>query len=57
MDRKDDVLQYYKDFQYYSIPLVDTGHMEEECNAAFWYRVPLVDHHILRPRLRAVHPF
>ena len=58
MDCQDDVLQYYKHFQYYSIPLVHTGHMmEEECDATFWYAFHPVSRDILCPRLRAVHPF
>ena len=53
-----DVLQYYRNFVCYSLPLVHSHHLTEESrNSAFWYGFHPVDCEILWPRVLAKHPF
>ncbi|KAH9031601.1 hypothetical protein EDB83DRAFT_2678375 [Lactarius deliciosus] len=57
MGREDDVLQYYRQFLCYSLPLVHAGHLtEDDRNAAFWYGFHPEDREILWPRLFGKNP-
>ena len=52
------VLQYHKDFQYYSTPLIHSCRMtEEDCDAAFWYGFHPVDCKALQLCLHTRYPF
>ena len=58
MDCVDDVLQYYRQFVCYSVPLVHAGHLsEEERDSAFWYGFYPEDREVLWPRLLGKNPF
>jgi hypothetical protein len=58
MDRKEDVLQYYRMFKHYSDPLVRSGHLTEtKRDVEFWYSFHPHDRDILWPRLLALYPF
>ncbi|KAH9163468.1 hypothetical protein EDB89DRAFT_557480 [Lactarius sanguifluus] len=55
---EDDVLQYYRQFICFGLPLVHAGHLsEEERDAAFWYGFHHEDRHVLWPRLLSKNPF
>ncbi|KAH9047179.1 hypothetical protein EDB84DRAFT_1575483 [Lactarius hengduanensis] len=54
---EDDVLQYYRQFIRFGLPLVHAGHLsEEERDAAFLYGFHPLDREVLRPRLLGKHP-
>ncbi|KAH9171756.1 hypothetical protein EDB89DRAFT_2070530 [Lactarius sanguifluus] len=54
---EDNVLQYYRQFICFGLPLVHAGHLsEEERDAAFWYGFHPDDREVLRPRLLGKNP-
>ncbi|KAH9023624.1 hypothetical protein EDB85DRAFT_2151048 [Lactarius pseudohatsudake] len=54
---EDNVLQYYRQFIRFGLPLVHAGHLsEEERDAAFLYGFHPLDREVLRPRLLGKHP-
>jgi len=58
MDCVDDMLQYYRQFICYGVPLVHAGHLlEEECDSTFWYGFHPEDHEVLQPHLLSKNPF
>jgi hypothetical protein len=58
MDRKEDMLQYYRTFKHYSDPLIRSGHLTEmNCDIEFWYGFHPHNRDILWQRLLAVYPF
>ena len=57
MTCEDDVLQYYRDFMCYSLPLVHSHHLTaEDRDAAFWSGFHPIEREVLLPRVLAKSP-